>query len=163
MKVPSRLALAGALILTAGCVTPQKTAVWVSPEAKSGSSLTYAILPFADANAKPDKEKFPEAAKVVQEAFETAFLESGHKVVASGNEEASVQGTVTCFYRGAFGGRYTTVGVEVKAVTAKSGAVLWKASYTKRTQWDYKYEPAMLAREVAAELVKELTASGRLP
>lgn len=163
MKVLSRILLAGALLSTAGCVTPQKTAVWVSPEAKSGSSLPHAILPFADANAKPDKEKFPEAAKVVQEAFETAFLESGHKVVAPGNEEVSVQGTVTCYYRGAFMGRYTTVGFEVKAVAAKSGVVLWKASYTKRTQWDYKYEPAMLAREVAAELVKELTASGQLP
>jgi len=55
-------------------------------------------------------------------------------------EDAIVTGTVIAYYRGRFVGRYTTVGFEVKATDSNTGEVLWKASHSRTTRWDYDYD-----------------------
>ena len=159
MKTTFKVGLIVAVGLLAGCATVQNAQVWTSPQIGSRSDIAYSIDPFEDANAKKDKENFPHAAKVVSEAFETAFLQSGYRVVSKGKEDAYVTGTLKAHYRGSFTGRYTTVGFDVKATDSKRGETLWKASHSITTGWDYDYDPAVLAGKVARELVQKLNAS----
>ncbi len=154
-------AVVAGLLVAAGCAT-QKATVWFSPEVSGLSELTYAILPFTDGNYAKHRLDYPQAAAVVASAFESSFLQTGQRVVSMGNEDVTLSGTVTAFYRGSFGGAYTTVGFDVKAVYKKKGAVLWKASHAKTTKYYYKYDPNLLAKEVAEELVEQLATSGKL-
>jgi hypothetical protein len=100
--------------------------------------------------------------KIVGEAFETEFLNTGYQLVERSriqsvvselkfsmtglteeqgiqigkmlNVDAVIFGTVTAFYRGV-GDEQTTVGFSVKAVHVTNGLILWKASHTKRPGW----------------------------
>ena len=157
----ARTVLVG-LLLLAGCATQPKATTWFGPEFSGRSGLTYAVLPFADANQAKYKRDYPEAAAVVAAALETAFLQTGQRVVSPGNEEVSLVGTVTAFYRGASGDAYTTVAFNVKAIDTKTEAILWTASHGQTTKWEYKYDPSLWAKEVATALVAELVASGKL-
>ena len=144
----------------------------------------YAILPFEDRNSAKYKAEYPDAAEVVRDAFETAFLQTEHRVVErrklqsmltelklsmSGltdeqgikvgkmlNADIIIFGTVKSYYKGSLLGAYTTVGFSVRAVQVESGLILWKGSHTKSTSWNYDYNPAALADELAQEIVQEL-------
>jgi hypothetical protein len=101
------------------------------------------ILPFGDANATEYRLKYQNAAIVVRNVLETAFMERGFKTIHCPStfsseaslgkqgirEEQAVEigkqggadivlfGVVTEFYKGSFWGDYTTVGFIVKAMS----------------------------------------------
>ena len=154
---------------------------WVNPHAEEFQNKVFAILDFEDRNIY--KEKYPESSHAVRESFETAFLQMGYNIVERSrvskvllelkfsltfgedelievgkmlNADVVILGTVTTFFRGQFGGPYTTVGFSIKAVHVESGTILWKAYHAKSTNWDYKYDPGLFSMEIADELVKKL-------
>jgi hypothetical protein len=92
-------------------------------------------------------------------AVESALLKLGKHVGTDTNGDVQISGLVTAFYKGSFAGDYTTVGLDLKAIDKKSGVLVWKATYAKSTKWNYKYDPALLADEVASELLKKAFAS----
>lgn len=154
-----KVALAGSL-LAAGC-SSMEAKVSFSPDDLGVSNATYAILLFTDGNSEHVGD-FPRAAAVVTSAFEDAFLQGGLRLVSPGNEDFTVTGLVSAFYKGSFFGPYTTVGFHVKAVDRRTGAVFWTASHAKKTEWDYDYDPVLLVQEAAQETVDRIVASGKL-
>lgn len=172
------------LFILSDCAGHRKAIMWTSPDFNVYQSKVYAILPFEDRNSTKYKANYPDAADVVRDAFETAFLKTGHPVVErrkfqsiisemefsmSGlteeqgievgkmlNADIIVFGIVKSFYKGSFIGSYTTVGFSVKAVHAESGVIIWKGSHTKSTSWSYDFDPAAFADEVANDIVQEL-------
>lgn len=180
----SYLALAIILSLITGCAAGTKSLVWKNPQMLNYHTKTYIILPFDDRNAAKDKANFPEAAEVVRDAFETALLLAGYRCVESSqvkkelsklNEspsfisedasfgvgkklgaDAAIFGVLTAYYRGSFFGRYTTVAFSVKAVEIQSGTILWKATQSETTKWNYDYDPAVLATNLSVKVVEEL-------
>lgn len=157
VKTVLKVGLIAAVGVLVGCATAQNVQVWTDPQIGSLSDIAYSIEPFEDVNAKEDKENFPEAAKAVSGHFETALLQAGYRIVSKGKEDAIVTGTVMAYYRGRFVGRYTTVGFDVKATDSRTGEVLWKASHSITTSFEYNYDPAVLAARVARELVQKLS------
>ena len=158
MKLILSVSLIATVVFLAGCGRVQNVQVGRSPGFDSRSDIAYWIEPFEDNNSYEDKVKFTEAAKTVSGAFETAFLAAGYRIVSKGKEDATVTGTVFAYHRGTFGGPPSTVGFEVKATDSKSGEVLWKASHSISTYSQYNYDPALLAGDVAKELVQRLRA-----
>jgi hypothetical protein len=202
-----------ACLILAGCAAGQCT-VAKGPKFDPSANASYMILPFGDTNENCYRLQYQNAASLVRDAFETAFLEQGFKIkpcpeartseaisgvkgtmtadytkenakdsaekqqlaVESqvrvgeqgiteehgleagklGGADVVLFGTVTAFYRGVFGGRYTTVGFSVKAIDVKTGEVVWKASLMRSTRWTYNYDPGMYAQEIAKRLVSEL-------
>jgi hypothetical protein len=160
------------VLLSVGCAS--EPFIWIRADAKPPLDLTYAVGPFEDLNAQEEKLKYPDAAKVVANALESALLRAGccvvrpsvlgsaliragYGAITPGAEDATIVGSVRSYYRGSFG-NYTTVAVDVKAIDRKTGVILWQAHHAKRTHWDYKYDPALLANEVTEELVEALRA-----
>ena len=171
------------LALLTGC--GNSASVWVSPDVGSVDSRTYAVMAFENRLPNEQQKDYPEAAEVVRDAFETAMLGRGARLVERAKVEhllaelarskspmhttenavkvgrlanagAVVWGAAHSFFRGKAFGRYTTVGFSVKAVDAETGAILWKGSHTKSTKFDYDYEPSALAEEVAQEIAEKL-------
>ncbi len=175
------------LALLVGC---GQTRMYVSPDLPALRPQAYAILPFEDRNATSDRTRYPQAAAVVADALETAFLKTGYRLVERGrleqvldefglaksaltedvgikvgkmvNADAVILGTVMSYYKGAWGGRYGTVAFSAKAVHVESGKILWKGTQSK-SHWDYRYDPAILAAMAAEELVDELLAQVGTP
>jgi curli biogenesis system outer membrane secretion channel CsgG len=162
--------------------------MWISPDFNLYQSKVYTILPFEDRNAEKYKADYSDAADVVRDAFETAFLKTKNRIVERKklqslisekkfaltgltqeqgieigkmlNTDIVVFGTIKSYYKGSILGSYTTVGFSVRAVKVSTGEIVWKGSHTKSTSWDYAYEPAAFADEVADELVQELISKG---
>ena len=190
MKRILNVILAVTLSFFAGCAGSKTAIMWTSADLNVYKPNVYVILPFENWNLSKYKAKYPEAAEILREAFETAFLETGHRVVERNrleeiiselrfsmfglteeqgitigkmlNVDAVIFGTVKSFYRGSLLGDYTTVGFSVKAVHVGSGVILWKGSHTKTTKWIYDYDPRSYASEVAKEIVQELIAKEHL-
>lgn len=174
------------LFLLTHCAANKNATVWTSPDFHMKQSKVYAILPFDDHNSAKYQADYPDAAEVVRDAFETAFINTQNRVVErsklksilsesafamSGmteekgievgkmlNADIVVFGTVKTFYKGSLLGPYTTVGFSVRAVNVGSGVILWKGSHTKSTSWKYDYDPAALVDEIAQDIVQELLA-----
>jgi hypothetical protein len=147
-------------VAIAGCASSGPSVALGSHDAKyEEGQPTYAISAFQDANAATDKMAYPDASEVVRSDVEFAFIALGKHVVHDDNGDIEVVGIVTSYYRGAYWGRYSTVGLDLTATDKKSGRVIWKASVIKSTKFHYDYDPAKLAREVTGELVKAVFAS----
>jgi curli biogenesis system outer membrane secretion channel CsgG len=155
-----------------------KAEVFATPQVKANPPQTYAILPF-EMRLSPSRGalrldnalKYPNAAAVVTDAFESAFLETGARIVErsqldkalseaalanSGLSEndsvalgrlvsanAVVLGAVTEYHKGGFGSKATTVSVSVKAIDVETGTILWKGQGT--------YTGATMGREYSIE------------
>ena len=176
------------LSVLSGCAGNKNAIMWTSPDFNIHQPQVYTILPFEDRNAEKYKADYPDAADIVRDAFETAFLKTRNRIVERRklqsllsekklaltglteeqgieigkmlNTDIVVFGTVKSFYKGSILGSYTTVGFSVRAVTVSTGEIVWKGSHTKSTTWDYAYDPAAFAEEVADELVQELILKG---
>jgi hypothetical protein len=152
-----------AWLLLAGCAPTVAADLFVSPDLVSRSPSTYLILPFESRIPAREASRHPDAGEILTDAFETAFLETGARLVERGRikailseqafsasgltEEDSVKigrllsadavivGVVTSYHKGGFGSPATTVGVTVKAIDVTSGAILWKGNgaYTGAT------------------------------
>lgn len=148
-----------AMLGLSGCAP--KFVVWMSPD--DPPIRTYAILPFVDANAQKHREEYPGASETVRDFFETAFLQSGCKVVERGQVkrvldeldfslsdltedkiakvgqmlqvDALVLGTVNEFSRdNRVRKTKGTVDVSVRAVHVESGAIIWKVWARQRSK-----------------------------
>jgi hypothetical protein len=146
------------LILLA-CAPKIQADVTLSPELKGGGPKIYVLLPFEHRAPQREQERHPEAPAVVADAFETAFLETGQRLVERTRLEAILRegafsgsgltqddavklgkllsadvilfGAVTAYHdRGVFDQQPTKVGISVKAISVESGAILWKGSCT---------------------------------
>lgn len=146
------------LLIPYGCAA-QKPVIHFSPDANVYSGLKYAVYPFTDGN--PERLDYRNSTDAVTAAFESALLPAVN-LVKAGEEDVSVYGTVTAFYRGSLGGRFTTVGFEVKAVHKQTGKVLWTASHIKSSKWAHDYEPSRFAGELSREVVSQLQAKKKL-
>lgn len=130
----------------------------VSADLKERPPKTLVILPFESRIPEKESRKHPDAGEVLTDAFETAFLMTGARLVersrlkevlgeaafsASGlteedgvklgrllSADAVVVGVVTAYRQGGFGSTATTVGLTVKAIDVESGTILWKGSGT---------------------------------
>lgn len=188
MKPVSSIILSVMIFIMSGCGGSKRALIWTSYELDRYQAKTYAVLPFEDRNSPKYKNKYVDAAEIVRDAFETAFLETGHRTVErnklrmvtselelsmSGlteeqgmeigkmlNVDAVVFGIVTSYYRGSFFGDYTTVGFSVRAVHVESGVIIWKGSHTKKAKWNYDLDPGIYANEVAREIVQGLITKG---
>jgi curli biogenesis system outer membrane secretion channel CsgG len=145
------------------CAISATAEITATPLLKEKPPQSYALLPF-ELRLSPSLKtlrvenalKYPNAAKVVTDAFETALLETGARIVErsqldkalkeaafanSGLTEANsielgklvsastiVMGSVTEYHKGGFGKKETTVSVSVKAIDVESGTILWKGS-----------------------------------
>lgn len=154
-----RLALLTLLLLSlSGCQPKIQADMFTSAELGSRAPKTYVVLPFESRISERETRKHPDAHEVLTDAFETAFLETGARLVerarlrevlgeaalsASGlTEEDTVRlgkllsadavlfGTVTAYHKGGFGSQATTVSLTVKAIDVASGAILWKGTST---------------------------------
>jgi hypothetical protein len=148
-----------ALLFISGCAAKQKATVVFNPATTIRSDVTYAILPLKNSILAKDKLIYPEAETFVANALESALMGTGYSIVSEGKEDVSISGSVTTFHKGTFLDGYTTVSFSLKAVDKKTGAIIWRADHAKETQFDYDYNPVLLAREAVQELVKELTDS----
>jgi hypothetical protein len=147
-----------AWLLLAGCTPSLAADLFVSPDLASRAPSTYVILPFESRIPAREATRHPDADEVLTDAFETAFLETGARLVERGKlkailgeqafsasgltEEDSVKigrlvsadavivGVVTSYHQGGFGSPATTVSLTVKAIDVTSGAILWKGSGT---------------------------------
>lgn len=153
--------VAGGLMLTVGCAT-QPATLWFSPDFSGRPGLTYAILPFTDANSEKDRQKYPQAADIVAAALQAACMQNGLRVVNRGSEAISLAGTVTEFAQGSFGVTDTTVGLDVKAVDAKTGLALWTAKNCRLTKCGKEYDLNRVAAEATKQLVEQLLEAGLL-
>ncbi|MBN2104200.1 hypothetical protein JW835_09195 [bacterium] len=175
------------LIFTLSCASSTrhiKSEVWKNPDIGRIQNIKYIILPFEDHNTAEGKFNYPQAKNVIYDAFETAMLSGGYEIVEytqlekeivkkGGDVEnknslvldyalklgatAVIHGYLTDYYQGSFFGGYTTVGFSVKALGIENGQILWKAERSKKMQWDYDYDPAFLAKELAKEMIQELS------
>jgi len=156
MKTCVTLSWLAYLVMCMGCSSSHEMPSLAESRLASLSGVKYAIKPFLDLNAPKYKEKYPDAARYVEAALETALVNAGQTVVAEGSEDAFITGSVRAFYRGTWGGVYTTVGFDAKAVGSRTGEVLWKGSHSKTTRFWYKYDPTVYVNEVAKEFVEEI-------
>lgn len=156
MKNCLRLLIILMLGMTTSCMTIQDVQTWKNPQADLSQRISYKFGEFKNTNSKHDLEEYPEAKQIMQEALETALLRSGFQIITEGEADAIISGTVREYYRGSFGDRYTTVGFDIKATDVGSGEMMWKASHSITTKWDYKYSPSLLANRVAQELAASL-------
>jgi hypothetical protein len=157
--IRSILLMIGAGII-AGCATssPRVVANGDTLQPKDDPKI-YCILPLLDANSGKYQEDYPQASEVMTSAVESALLKLGKHVGTDTNCDIQISGLVTAYYKGSFAGDYTTVGLDLKATDKKLGVIVWKTAYVKSTKWNYKYDPALLADEVASELLKKAFAS----
>ena len=154
--------LAALFISCAGSLTGEISA---SPELKAKPPKTYAMLPF-EMRLSPelstisikDALKYPNAPANMSDAFETAFLEAGLRLVERTRLEAAIKelafansgfttddgvklgklvsadailiGTITAYHQGGFGKKPTIVSVSVKTIDVESGTILWKGQAT---------------------------------
>ncbi len=159
-----------------GCAP--KFVSWKSPE--DPPIRTYAILPFVDANAQKHKEEYPGASETVRDFFETAFLQTGCRVVERGQVkrvldeldfslsdltedkiakvgqmlqvDALVLGTVNEFSRDNRVRKIKgTVDVSVRAVHVASGAIVWKVWARRRSK-----DPLDNIQNLTAQMVQKL-------
>ena len=70
-----------------GCASQSRVAK--GPMFDASARATYMILPFGDANEPRYRGQFPNAASVVRDAFETAFLVQGFKTISCPEAHAS--------------------------------------------------------------------------
>ena len=126
-----------ALFILSGCAGNKKAVMWTSPDFNVYQFQVYTILPFEDRNAEKYKADYPDAADVVKDAFETAFLKTRNRIVERRRLQAIISetkfaqtglteeqgieigkmlntdivifGTVKSFYKGNILGSYTTV------------------------------------------------------
>jgi curli biogenesis system outer membrane secretion channel CsgG len=191
MRWLPRASLLFALALVA-CVGAKVTSdVWLSPDLQTYKPRVYAVLPF-DVTPRIANDKAvwsAEAGQVASDAFETAFLKTGSRVVERGrlepifgelhfsktglteangieigkllNADAVVLGMVTAYDQGTFGDA-TTVAFSVKAIHVQSGALLWKGNGSQVEGADKERDPSITVTEVAARLVEALLKKGYL-
>lgn len=153
-----------ATVIISGCATQAPSVAFIrggSPPKDDG--LTYVLQPFRDAQIAKAKLIYPQAPEILHLAVESALVKSGKHVVTDGNGDIEITGVVTAYYMGSFGGPYTTVGLDLKAVEKKSGLVIWVANDIKNTRWKYDYEPTLLAYDVACELIAKVFEPGSKP
>lgn len=155
-----------------------KAEVFATPQVKEKPPQTYAVLPF-EMRLSPSRAalrldsllKYPNAAAVVTDAFESAFLETGARIVERSQLDKAIQeaafansgltendgvalgklvsanavvlGSVTEYHKGGFGSKATTVSVSVKAIDVETGTIIWKGQST--------YTGASMGREYTIE------------
>jgi hypothetical protein len=149
--------LVAACLGIAGCKTIDHVQVWENPTVKIDPSKTFRIEAFENISPQKDQDNFPEAGQIVAMAMESALLNAGYRIMDSNATHCFITGTVEEYFQGRFGGKNTTVGFSVKATDAESGEILWKASHSITTEWEYNYAPSLLAKRVAGELVDSLS------
>lgn len=143
-------------VIFSSCTTPAPSVTRVAKI--ETDQTTYSIAAFQDANSAKDKKDYPDAATIVQAAVESALFHQGKHIIKNGGD-IEINGIVTAYYQGTFGGRYTTVGIDLNATDTKSGKLVWNTSLIKSTKYYFKYEPSIWAQEIANELVKEVFVS----
>jgi hypothetical protein len=149
----------GAVVISGCATTPTPSVGFLAGYSPPTDDQTrYSISSLRDANDAKDKQTYPDASAVVTSAVESALLRMGKHVVTEDSSDIEITGIVLAFYRGSFNGRYSTVGLELRAMDKKSRVVVWKATYVRGTNWEYDRDPANLAKEVADELVKKVFA-----
>ncbi len=166
-----------------GCAP--KFVTWTSPEVQDPPVRTYAILPFVDANLQRYKDEYPGAPETVRDFFETAFLQTGCKVVERGQVkrvlaeldfslsdltedkiakvgqmlqvDALVLGTVNEFSRDSkLHKSKGKVDLSVRAVHVASGAILWKVWARKRSK-----DPLEEVQKLTEQMVQKLNLTGK--
>jgi curli biogenesis system outer membrane secretion channel CsgG len=160
-----RSLLALLTLLLVSCTASLTAEIAASPDLKAKPPKTYAMLPF-EMKLSPDLStisikdamKYPNANTVMNDAFETAFLEGGIRVVERSKLEAAIKeaafansgltadngiqlgkmvsadailmGTITAYHQGGFGKKPTIVSVSIKTISVETGTILWKGEAT---------------------------------
>ena len=190
MTNPLPRALLGALLFLAALGCQPKIVSDVVALSRPLSPPSYAVLPFADQNKGLNKSLFPEAPEVVREAFETALLKGGYRVIERGqiervlaevafansgfteaervkvgqlaNADVLIFGSVSRY----LGGRGRAIEIEftVKAVEVQSGAIVWKGESKLLPAGDRRERQAQDVRgDGAGADQKALRGPGRSP
>lgn len=169
------------VFLFAGC-SKREVNVNIGPDFFSQRPRVYAVLPFDNHEGKET------AGKILRDSFESAFLQTGFRVVernqldrlleemsfsASGlteedrlrlgeilNADALILGTVTAFDKGSLGSSYPMVGISVRAVDVKTGIILWSGN-SQRIAFDFNKEPEALIHETTKIFVDDLVKKSR--
>jgi hypothetical protein len=142
--------------MISGCATQEPTVEIVSGKLPpDDNQLTYMLQPFQSLQAADAQKIYPQAAKILSLAVESALVARGRQVVI-GKGDIEISGAVTAYYTGTFGGPFSTVGLDLKAVDKRSGLVVWTASDVRVANWHYNIEPALLAYLVADDLMEKV-------
>jgi hypothetical protein len=145
-----------AIAMLSGCMSQGPTVGFVSGTPQPDDNhLTYMLLPFQDIQAADAQKIYPHAPEILSLAVESALVARGKHVVR-GQADIEISGAVTAYYMGTFGGHYSTVGLDLKAVDKRSGLVVWSASNIHVARWYYNTDPALLAYTAADEMMEKV-------